>query len=264
MKHISERLFVPETVAAMSNEFKTNHPYPHIIIDDFLKPETASAAFDNFPPYELFNKKYKGLNEKKAEGSNIEDFNPIFTDIINDLSSPEMYKWIQQVCNIKEEVVMTDDAEGRGLHQGGKGSFLDIHIDFNIHRKHNLHRRLNILIYLNKHWLPEYGGGLEMWNPDVTKMEKVAEPKFNRCLIFETNEISYHGYGRINVPENESRKSIYGYYYTQTREGAVPYHDTVFKARPEEGKLKQMQTDLKETTKNTIKRVLKKVGITFK
>jgi hypothetical protein len=24
---------------------------------------------------------------------------------------------------------MTADAEGRGLHQGGKGSFLDIHID---------------------------------------------------------------------------------------------------------------------------------------
>lgn len=264
MKHISERLFAPETVAQMSNEFKTNHPYPHIIIDDFLSPETASAAFDKFPAYELFNKKYKGLNEKKAEGSNIEDFDPLYTEIIGELSSPEMYKWIQQVCNVKEEVVMTNDAEGRGLHQGGNGSFLDIHIDFNIHRKHNLHRRLNILIYLNKHWLPEYGGGLEMWNVDVTKMEKVAEPKFNRCLIFETSEISYHGYGRINVPENESRKSIYGYYYTETRDGAVPYHDTVFKARPEEGRMKQIKTDLKEKAKNTIKGVLKKVGITFK
>lgn len=264
MKHISDRLFVPENVAKMSDEFKHNKPYPHIIIDDFLKPETAEAAFAKFPPYELFNKKYKGLNEKKAEGSNIEDFDPVYSEIIGDLMSAEMYKWIQQVCNIKEEVVMTNDAEGRGLHQGGRGSFLDIHIDFNIHRKLNLHRRLNILIYLNKFWKDEYGGGLEMWNEDVTKMVKVAQPKFNRCLIFETNEISYHGYGKINVPEDESRKSIYGYYYTATREGAVPYHDTVFKARPEEGKLKQIQTDAKELAKNTIKKVLKKVGITFK
>ncbi len=264
MKHISERLFVPETVAKMGNAFKTNLPYPHIIIDDFLSSETASAAYDKFPPYKLFGKKYKGLNEKKAEGSNIRDFDPLYTDIIKELSSPQMYKWIQQVCNINEDVVMTDDAEGRGLHQGGNGSFLDIHIDFNIHRKLNLHRRLNILIYLNKDWKPEYGGGLEMWDVGVTKKEKVAEPKFNRCLIFETSEISYHGYGRINVPENESRKSLYGYYYTKTREGAVPYHDTVFKARPEEGKLKQIKTDLKEKAKNTIKGALKKVGITFK
>jgi len=264
MKHISDRLFEPENAAKMAHEFVTNHPYPHIIIDNFLKPESASAAFEKFPAYEQFNKKYKGLNERKAEGSNIQDFDPVYSEIIGELSSPEMYKWIQQVCNIKEDVVMTDDAEGRGLHMGGKGSFLDIHIDFNIHRKLNLHRRLNILIYLNKEWKTEYGGGLEMWNVDVTKMEKVAEPKFNRCLIFETNEISYHGYGRINIPEHESRKSIYGYYYTKTREGAVPYHDTIFKTRPEEGRIKAIKTDLKEKAKNTVKRVLKKVGITFK
>jgi hypothetical protein len=126
-----------------------------------------------------------------------------------------------------------------------------------------MHRRLNILIYLNKNWKEEYGGGLEMWNSDVSKMEKCVLPAFNRCLIFETSEISYHGYGRINIPEGETRKSIYGYYYTKERAGAVPYHDTVFRARPEEGKLKQVQTDAKELAKNTVKRVLKKIGITF-
>lgn len=264
MKYLNDWLFDPANVERLSQEFISNQPYPHIVLDDFLKPEVALQAYENFPPYELFNKKYKGLNEKKAEGSNLEDFNPIYRGICDELASNEMYKWIQKVTHIKEEVIMTDDALGRGLHQGGKGSFLDIHIDFNIHVEKNLHRRLNILIYLNKEWKEEYGGGLEMWNVDVTKREKVVTPKFNRCLIFETSEISYHGYGRINVPEDESRKSIYGYYYTKTREGASPYHDTIFKARPEEGKLKQLQTDLKEVAKNKIKKVLKKVGITFK
>jgi Rps23 Pro-64 3,4-dihydroxylase Tpa1-like proline 4-hydroxylase len=263
MQYLNDNLFEPGRVQKYADEFVTNKPYPHIVIDDFLKPEIAQQAYEKFPPYDLFKRKYKGLNEKKAEGSNLEDFDPLYRAICNELASPEMYKWIQKVTHINEEVLMTDDAVGRGLHQGGPGSFLDVHIDFNIHAKNNMHRRLNILIYLNKNWKEEYGGGLEMWNSDVSKMEKCVLPMFNRCLIFETNEISYHGYGRINIPEGETRKSIYGYYYTHERANAVPYHDTVFKARPEEGKLKQVQTDAKELAKNTVKRVLKKIGITF-
>ncbi len=263
MNFIDNRLFEPELQEKMSKEFREAFPYPHIVIDNFLKNEIAEQAFREFPAYELFNKKYKGLNEKKAEGSNLEDFPPIFKGICDELASAPMYDWIQKVCNIKEAVIMTDDALGRGLHQGGRGSFLDIHIDFNIHVEKDLHRRLNILIYLNKEWKDEYGGGLEMWNTSVTKMEKMVLPKFNRCLIFETSEISYHGYGRINVPEEESRKSIYGYYYTKTRDNAAPYHDTVFKARPEEGKIKAIKTNIKEVAKNNIKRVLKAFGISL-
>jgi len=264
MQYLNDWLFESETIQKLSKEFAEAHPYPYIVMDNFLKPEIAEEAYNNFPKYALFNKKYKGLNENKAEGSNIEDFNPIFQKICDELASNQMYDWIQKVAHIKEAVVMTDDALGRGLHLGGQGSFLDIHIDFNIHVEKDLHRRLNILIYLNKDWKEEYGGGLEMWDKEVSKMEKYVSPAFNRCLIFETNEISYHGYGKINVPEGESRKSIYGYYYSKTRDGASPYHDTVFKTRPEEGTIKKIKTNLKEVAKNNIKRVLKSVGISLK
>jgi hypothetical protein len=80
-------------------------------------------------------------------------------------------------------------------------------------------------------------------------------------VIFETNEISYHGYGKISVPEGVTRKSFYGYFYTDLREGAAKYHDTIFKARPEEGLAKKIKTDVKETIKNNVKRVFKKIGI---
>jgi hypothetical protein len=65
------------------------------------------------------------------------------------------------------------------------------------------------------------------------------------------------------VPEGVTRKSFYGYYYTDLRDGAKGYHDTIFKARPEEGISKKIKTDIKETLKNTAKRILKKAGVKF-
>jgi hypothetical protein len=99
-----------------------------------------------------------------------------------------------------------------------------------------LHRRLNILIYFNDGWLPEWGGQLELWNRDVSKCVHSIEPIFNRCVIFETSEISYHGVKEVTCPENAVRRSFAGYYYTVA---APAYwtgksHSTIFKARPEE------------------------------
>ena len=114
---------------------------------------------------------------------------------------------------------------------------------------------------MNKDWLPTYGGDLELWNADMTKCEKKVAPIFNRAVIFETSEISYHGYSKITVPEDMKRKSVYAYFYTDIREDAVSYHDTVFKAKPEDSTAKKVSTTVKESLKNFTKAQLKKIGI---
>ncbi len=78
-----------------------------------------------------------------------------------------------------------------------------------------------MLIYLNQNWQPEYGGDLEMWDAKMTKCEKKVAPLFNRVVVFETNEISYHGYSKTTLPEGVTRKSFYTYFYTEIREGAA-------------------------------------------
>jgi hypothetical protein len=118
-----------------------------------------------------------------------------------------------------------------------------------------------MLIYMNKDWKPEYGGDLEMWNANMTKCIKKVAPVFNRMVIFETNEISYHGYSKVKLPEGVTRKSIYAYFYTTLRKDAVHYHDTVFKAKPDDSTLKKVGTTVKETLKNFTKAQLKKIGI---
>ena len=259
MELINPTLLTPGRVATLREEFATAQPYKHVVLDNFLRPEVAEGLTKNFPPYERFNKKYKGLNEYKAEGSNFEDFDPSFARLRDEIKSADFCRWLSEVTGI-EELYSVEDALGAGLHQGGDGSFLDVHIDFNIHVDRNIHRRINLLIYFNKDWKEAYGGGTELWNADMTVCEKTVEPLFNRCLIFETNEISYHGYDKIRLPEGVTRKSFYAYYYTDLRKDAAKYHDTVFKARPSDSRTKKLVTPVKEQIKNFVKARLKDFG----
>ncbi len=260
MNYINPEYTNPEAIEKLKNEFQNAFPYRHFSIDNFLKEDFANQIHTHFPSIEKLNKHYNGLNEKKSEGSNFNDFHESLTLLRTELMSKEFAAWMIQITGI-DELFVTDDKLGTGLHQGSNGSFLDIHIDFNIHAEKNVHRRLNLLIYMNKDWLPEYGGDLEMWDAKMTKCEKKIAPIFNRCVVFETNEISYHGYSKITIPEHINRKSIYTYFYTPLREDARNYHDTVFKAKPEDSTVKKISTTVKERLKNFTKASLKKIGI---
>jgi Rps23 Pro-64 3,4-dihydroxylase Tpa1-like proline 4-hydroxylase len=43
-----------------------------------------------------------------------------------------------------------------------------------------LHRRLNVLIYFNEGWLPEWVPQLELWNQDVSERMGLFDPIVNR------------------------------------------------------------------------------------
>jgi Rps23 Pro-64 3,4-dihydroxylase Tpa1-like proline 4-hydroxylase len=262
MQIIPSSFFEPANLERLHTDFANATPYKHIFIDSFLDEDFANTLESNFPGLDKMSRNYQGLNENKSEGAGFENFDPAFTQLKEALNSPEFYKALSVITGIKD-LYSVNDGLGMGVHQGTNGSYLDIHIDFNIHHLRNIHRRVNVLIFLNKNWQESYGGLVELWNADVSKLEKAYLPSFNRCVMFETSEISYHGYGKISVPEGVTRKSFYSYFYTDLREGGAGYHDTIFKARPEEGLIKKVKTDVKETLKNTAKRVLKKAGIKF-
>ena len=158
------------------------------------------------------------------------------------------------------KLVTPNNSLGSGIHQGGDGSFVDVHIDVNFDPESQMWRRINLLIYLNKNWKKEYGGDLEIWSPDMSKCEHSIAPLFNRAVIFLTDENSPHGYEAIKIPEGESRKSFYSYFYTEIGEG-FKYSDSRFIPRPNDGVLKSILTKVKETLKIQSKRLLKSFGI---
>ena len=86
---------------------------------------------------------------------------------------------------------------------------------------------------MNKGWKDDYNGHLELWNITEEKKEQIGKfsPNFNRCVIFETNEISYHGHPiPLNTPDGLSRKSVATYYYTKNRASneIAEEHNTIY------------------------------------
>src|SRR5205823_4330439 len=151
------------------------------------------------------------------------------------LAAPEFCDLLSQVFKIPG-LLPDEQLVGGGMHQTGPRGHLDVHVDFNYIEKRQLHRRLNILIYFNKDWRPEWGGNIELWDKNVKFCHQSLSPIFNRCVVFATNEISFHGVTAVNCPAGGSRKSFAAYYYT--REAPAHWdgrsHSTIFKARPDE------------------------------
>ncbi|HXB91710.1 MAG TPA: 2OG-Fe(II) oxygenase [Puia sp.] len=256
---INKEILTEDTKYRLQNAFNKSLPFRHLIIDDFLDPAFAHSLLQRFPSLENMKTHYTGLNERKAEDNDFVKQDEDFTILHNTLSSPEMIAWLTAITGITP-LDTANDRLGYGLHQGGNRSFLDIHIDYNIHPISKLQRKLNFLLFLNPVWEEDWGGFLELWDSKSKKPGQLIAPILNRVVIFECSEISYHGYNRINVPENITRKSYYQYYFT-TPGKTVSYHDTIFRPTPENSLAKKIAVPVKEFLKNSVKKTLLSLGL---
>jgi hypothetical protein len=234
IKHIN-----PIDREALRERTRTATPVPNFCIDNFLEESFARSVAASYPTYEQatqMGRNFKAVNEKgKVQVTDSSKFAEPVAELNQTLASPEFLDLLSYVFDMPN---LLADAElvGGGIHQTGSRGHLDVHVDFNYIEDRELHRRLNILIYFNQDWKPEYGGNIELWDADVKVCHHSFSPIFNRCVVFETNEISYHGVTAVKCPEGEARKSFAAYYYT--KEAPAHWtghaHSTIFKARPDE------------------------------
>lgn len=219
-----------------AEQYQNANPFPHIVVDSFLDYGLASIAYDNFPkPSDSSWWKYKNPLEVKLALDRLELLPFIFKRILWELNSGPFVRFLEKLTGI-DGLIPDPDYVGGGLHQIERGGKLDIHADFNWHRKLKLDRRINVIVYLNYEWEEEYGGHLELWDREMQHGEKIL-PAFNRMVCFNTTDFSYHGHpDPLTCPEGETRKSMALYYYTNGRpenERSDP-HSTIYKARPQD------------------------------
>lgn len=222
----------------LKRQFRENKPYPHLHLTEFLDPEVAAEMACEFPALETDAwTRYKHQNENKVGLAKREQFAPLLGDVVDELNSPAFVTWLSQVTGIPN-LLADDTLEGGGLHQSGPGGFLNVHTDFRTHHYHkHWRRRVNLIVYLNPDWDDRWGGAIELWDRDVRECVAKIPPVLNDALIFETNEISYHGFPEpLRCPEGQSRKSLALYYYTV--DPNVTPRSTNYRARPKDGTLK--------------------------
>lgn len=228
----------PDVVAAaerIRRQFQSAAPFPHVVIDDFLERGFIQELLAQFPAFETGNAVGDdGVPGGKSTLARIRDVGAAYRRLDEAIQTPEFLRAIGAFTGI-DALLYDPWYLGGGTHENRDGMSLDPHVDFNFHPSERWHRRLNLIVYLNPEWNEGWGGCLELFRDpqvDARPSQSVA-PVFNRCVIFETSERSWHAFDRIRLPEDRAqltRRSIALYFYTKDRpaEETADRHTTYY------------------------------------
>jgi Rps23 Pro-64 3,4-dihydroxylase Tpa1-like proline 4-hydroxylase len=192
---------------------KFDSPFPHTIIDGFIDADTVARINREWPQEWL---KEDGKATRKWSTSRLP---PTAAAVVQSIDR----SMVEAATGIPK---LRADPElfGAGLHCIPRGGFLKMHVDFNKHPR-GWHRRANLLIYFNQVWKDEWGGHLRL---GLEKPKEIA-PIGGRCVIFETNDQSWHGHPYpLECPEDVQRRSLALYFYTK-RTLIEPAHTTIYR-----------------------------------
>lgn len=223
----------------LRSEVRNAAPFPHFCLDNFFEQEFAESVAQAFPSYDEarhLGREFTTVNEKrKIQITEAASFAPAVAKMNQILAAPETLSLFSSLFDIPD-LLADDRLTGGGIHEMAPRGRLDVHVDFNYVADRQWHRRLNFLVYFNHDWQKEWGGELELWDANVSQCVKSIPPAFNRCVVFTTTDVSFHGVNAIRCPEGRARRSFAAYYYTTAAPAhwTGEQHPTLFRARPDE------------------------------
>lgn len=195
------------------------YPFPHTIIDGFLKEEVVQDVL-----FHINELKNENANERFIIPNSPYEFNKyafipckdnFLHQLFVELNSDVFINYLEKITGIQDIIRNEVDLFGAGIHRIENGGYLQLHTDFNSYYKNGikLDRRINLLIYMNPDWKEEYGGALCLCDKENNVCVKKILPILNRCVIFNTSNKSVHGHP---IPLSAYRRqSIAVYYYTK-------------------------------------------------
>jgi Rps23 Pro-64 3,4-dihydroxylase Tpa1-like proline 4-hydroxylase len=213
-------------IEELRNKFLDSKPFNHLVIDNFLPSEISSKIAEEFPSFdEDFWYSYDNPLEIKKASNNWNNFSELTYSYFVKVLSGEFNSLLESITGVK--LYPDIGLHGGGLHTHKNGGRLNPHLDYSIHPKLNLQRKLNLILYINPLWKPEYGGNLGLWesNPDGSPSKLVGDIEciFNRAIIFDTTQDSWHGITKeITSPDGINRNSLAVYYLTDKPNNVDP------------------------------------------
>lgn len=215
--------------------FLEAQPFPHVVVDDFLPTDVCAFLEERGRGLRDLDDNTH-LNSRKLAANRYWEFDAELRDTLAFFYSEAFEQFLERMTGIRGVHADYEFNWGGGFHYLPAGGFLKVHKDFNIHPYTNEHRRLNAILYLNRGWTDADGGQLELWDMETRECAASLVPIFNRLVIFETSENSYHGNPQRVTRTDLARMSYSLYYYTADRPGGnqIQPHSTVYVDRPGE------------------------------
>lgn len=228
MNHINFEA-IEAQLSLLAERFCIAEPFQYVIVDEFLHRSSLNLLISEMPQPDQANKSSDYVFAKnKFENPTFSGEGGIFLELKQELLSQRFADVLSRILG--KAVHVDPKFVGGGIHQGGEGSFLDMHADFSRHPTHNEWlRELNILLYLNRDYDESFGGHLELQDANTGKRGRIA-PLENRLVLMLTKGHTLHGYKPISFPVGKYRTSLAAYAYSvDTDFAAAPARSTLWK-----------------------------------
>ena len=177
-------------------EFYNNNKF--CVIDNILNLENAKCLQKEIiESSDVYWDRYDNPFEKKYTWRDKNNLPPTSKILFDYLHTPDFISFLSEFTNYK----LLEDKSKIGDHKFNTGDKLHIPVDAGTHPKKNLKKIIQTGIYLSYNWTKECGGNIEFWDGDnsqnndakIYNKKNFIEPIFNRCIIFENNDYSWHG-----------------------------------------------------------------------
>ena len=235
MKLVEEMINTAGLSESMRN-FRGASPFDHCVVDNFFVDDVAQILESEFLALESQKWfKYDNPIEKKNALNDWNAFPPSTYKVFSYLNSPEFVSSLSD--HIGVALAADPGLHGGGWHIHGPGGNLNPHLDYSIHPKIGLQRKINIIVYLSSSYEERFGGHLGLWDSvegtgGIGQLVKEIEPKFNRAVIFDTTQNSWHGLSRVLInEEGVRRRSLAIYYLCEPIVGADPRGRALYSPR---------------------------------
>ena len=179
-----------------------DRPFRHEVIDNWASPELVRAAEAEWPdPLWPFWHRYDNGKLTTKDPLRIP---PACNELVR-----------RMLCLPISELMGIDNAFGdwnchaSGLHGMPQGSSLGVHLDSDHHPITGWQRACNAVFYLNSEWQPDWGGKFELYDTTGQKCEKQIAPRFNRLVLFEPSDVSYHAVSEVTGPETRKTLTVF-------------------------------------------------------
>lgn len=203
----------------LQEQYANAVPFPHYVFNNFWNEEELKRAVEEITlikPF-LWQQGDHDAQQRKLWIEAVQQLPQAIRHVLVEMNSPHFVQFISALTSIPD--LLPDPTYlGGGLHRVCSGGKLAIHADFNWHPQLKLHRRVNALLYLNEKWFEEWGGHLELWEPDMSRCAKSLAPVFNRLVVFTITDTAFHGHPEpLATPAGTDRLAFALYYYTKER-----------------------------------------------
>ena len=214
----------------LRDAFIHSGPIRHVIVDNLLPSEVAESVYRAFPAFDSMVR-HVSLRESKSIAVQMNRYAPLAEESIYAFQDAEVVRLVGQITGL---LGLQPDPH---LYAGGLSAmkardYLNPHIDNSHDKDRRLWRVLNLLYYVTPGWSPDRGGSLELWPDGPGTAPRVIPSLFNRLVIMETHQTSWHSVNPISGDGIRSCVSNY-YFSPEPARADDEFHITFFRGRPE-------------------------------